>query len=205
MLANLSPAEVLHQALAPYRQAGLNFDGDAIVLDLLEFFADRLKVALKDQGVRHDLITAVFVLGGEDDLVRLLARVEALQDFIASEDGGNLLVAHARAANIVRVESKKDKAQFQGPVDVALLIQGEEKTLFDALDGARGKAEKALVTEDFTGAMAAMSALRRPVDDFFDQVTVNAEDRDQRANRLRLLSAIGATLSRVADFSKIEG
>jgi glycyl-tRNA synthetase beta chain len=173
--------------------------------DLLDFFGDRLKVVLRDQGVRHDLITAVMARGGEDDLTRLLARVEALKSFLETDDGANLLVAYRRAANIVRIEAKKDKRAYDGAVQVATLAQDEEKTLFSHLTEAAKGAQGALGSEDFTGAMAAMAQLRRPVDAFFDEVTVNAEDAALRENRLQLLSAIGATLAEVADFSKIEG
>ncbi len=173
--------------------------------ELLDFFGERLKVVLRDQGVRHDLITAVMARGGEDDLVRLLARVEALGSFLDSDDGANLLVAYRRAANIVRIEEKKDKRTYEGGVDSASLAQDEEKTLFSHLSDAAKGAQSALSSEDFTGAMAAMARLRQPVDAFFDEVTVNAEDAALRENRLQLLSAIGATLAEVADFSKIEG
>ena len=178
---------------------------DTRALDLLEFFADRLKVVLKDKGVRHDLVTAVFALGGEDDLVRLLARVDALQAFIDSEDGANLLVAFRRAANIVRIEEKKDGTQYNGGVAQEAFAQDEERSLFEALELGSSAAGTALGDEDFTAAMAALAQLRQPVDRYFDEVTVNAEDAGLRANRLRLLSRIGATLGQVADFSKIEG
>ena len=181
-----------------------------LVQNLLAFFADRMKVALKDQGLRHDLITAVFAVakpngGAEDDLLRLRARVEALSGFLGSDDGANLLVAERRAANIVRIESKKDKARYEGTAAAEKLAEAEEKQLFEALAGARAAAEKALASEDFAAAMAAMAGLRQPVDAFFDRVTVNCEEPELRANRLRLLASIGATLSQVADFSKIEG
>ncbi len=172
---------------------------------LLDFFADRLKVALKEQGVRHDLISAVFALGGEDDLVRLLARVEALETFLDSDDGANLLTAYKRASNIVRIEEKKDGRSYDGGADAALLSAPEEKTLHAALGPAAAASAQALQREDFGGAMAALARLRKPVDDFFDKVTVNCEDASLRANRLRLLSQIRTTLHGVADFSKIEG
>jgi glycyl-tRNA synthetase beta chain len=173
--------------------------------DLLDFFGDRLKVVLRDRGVRHDLIAAVMAAGSEDDLVRLLARVEALRSFLDSDDGANLLIAYRRAANIVRIEEKKDKRSYDGSVRQELLGQAEEKTLHERLSEAAEEAKQALGAEDFTGAMAAMARLRRPVDAFFDAVTVNAEDAALRENRLCLLSAIGATLAAVADFSRIEG
>ena len=173
--------------------------------DLLDFFADRLKVHLREQGVRHDLVSAVFALGDEDDLVRLLARVDALASFLGSDDGANLLVAYKRAANIVRIEEKKDKKTYNGGANAEVFAQSEEGALYTALEKASRQANASLEDEDFTGAMAAMASLRTPVDAFFDMVTVNAEDEDLRANRLRLLSAIGDTLHHVADFSKIEG
>jgi glycyl-tRNA synthetase beta chain len=171
----------------------------------MDFFADRLKVALREQGVRHDLITAVFALGDEDDLTRLLARVDALKGFVESADGTNLLTAHKRAANIVRIEEKKDSARYNGNVDADALTVAEERELNTAMGIVSDAARKAVAREDFTGAMAAMAQLRPPVDAFFDKVTVNDKDPKLRANRLRMLSAINATLSTVADFSKIEG
>jgi glycyl-tRNA synthetase beta chain len=173
--------------------------------ELLDFFADRLKVALREKGVRHDLVLAVFVLGGEDDLVRLLARVDALKRFLDSVDGANLLVAYRRASNIVRIEEKKDGKTYNSGVDGALLRQDEEKALSRALTASGEAGAHALESEDFAGAMGALAQLRAPVDAFFDKVTVNCDEADLRANRLRLLSEIRATLNRVADFSQIEG
>jgi glycyl-tRNA synthetase beta chain len=173
--------------------------------ELLEFFADRLKVALRDQGVRHDLIAAVFALGGEDDLVRLLARVEALGAFLTSEDGANLLTAYRRASNIVRIEEGKDKIRYADAPNPALFRESAEKVLAEKLKLATAESGKALKAEEFAGAMAALARLRVPVDEFFNKVTVNTDDRELRANRLRLLSQIRDTLNRVADFSKIEG
>ena len=160
---------------------------------------------LRERGVRHDLISAVFALGGEDDLVRLLARVDALEKFLASDDGANLLIAYKRAANIVRIEERKDRCSYDAAPDSAAFDQAEETALHAALVKAAEHARAALSAEDFTTAMSAMAALRPPVDAFFDKVTVNADDSRLRANRLRLLSAIGGTLHQVADFSKIEG
>lgn len=182
-----------------------HLDSAPVGPDLMAFFADRLKVVLKDKGVRHDLVTAVFALGGEDDLVRLLARVEALRSFIESEDGANLLIAFRRAANIVRIEEKKDGTRYDGELAPEAFAQAEERALFDALEQGSAAAGEALSQEDFTAAMAALAKLRQPVDRYFDEVTVNADDSGLRANRLRLLSRIGATLGQVADFSKIEG
>jgi glycyl-tRNA synthetase beta chain len=137
--------------------------------------------------------------------VRLLDRVSALEGFLASDDGANLLVAYRRAANIVRIEEKKDKTHYDGAPDEGRLSVAEERELAQALQQSAATARPALQAEDFTGAMAALAKLRRPVDDFFDKVTVNCEEPDLRANRLRLLSRIGATLAEVADFSRIEG
>jgi glycyl-tRNA synthetase beta chain len=172
---------------------------------VLDFLADRLKVSLREKGIRHDLISAVFALGGEDDLVRLLERVDALKKFLDSDDGANLLVAYRRASNIVRIEEKKDGRSYNGGTEAGLLRQDEEKALHQALAASGGTSGKSLQSEDFQGAMAALAQLRRPVDAFFDKVTVNCEEADLRANRLRLLSQIRATLGGVADFSKIEG
>ncbi len=192
---------VIETARDLYRQ----LSGPAVTGPLLDFFADRLKVALRDKGVRHDLISAVFALGGEDDLVRLLARVAALQDFLNSEDGENLLTAYKRAENIVRIEEKRDKSSYRAGLRSDILVDPVEKTLAEQLDEATSGAKEALGSEDYSLAMEAMAKLRRPVDEFFDHVMVNAEDAELRANRLRLLSAIGDTLGQVADFSRIEG
>ena len=172
---------------------------------LLDFFADRLKVYLKDEGIAHDMITAVFAKGDEDDLVRLLARVKALKEFLSSDDGANLVAAYRRAANIVRIEEKKDDAKYDGAVDASLLEENEEKQLFEKLAPVMGTLEKALEEEKFTEAMGALASLRGPVDAFFDKVTVNCDAADVRANRLRLLSQIGHALDSIADFSKLEG
>ncbi|MBP2300087.1 glycine--tRNA ligase subunit beta [Azospirillum picis] len=200
----LSLSQVFAAAHGAYKVGGFAA-ADAVGGDLMGFFADRLKVVLREQGVRHDLVDAVFALGGEDDLVRLLARVKALQAFVGSEEGANLLAAYKRASNIVRIEEKKDGASFDQPVDAARLVQDEETALFAALNEASATARPRLEAEDFTGAMAALAKLRGPVDAFFDKVTVNADDRDLRANRLRLLTQIRTTLNAVAEFSKIEG
>lgn len=177
--------------------------------DLLAFFAERLKVQMREKGVRHDVVDAVVSLGGEDDLVRLLARVEALQTFLGTEAGRNLLTAYGRAANIVRAEEKKDKglaAKIAGAPDAALLEQDEERTVATALDQVARAVKPALAAEDYAGAMAAFAGLRGPIDALFDKVTVNVTDRpDVRLNRLKLLNQIRATMDAVADFSKIEG
>ena len=178
---------------------------EELAADLVAFFADRLKVHLREQGVRHDLITAIFARGGDSDIVRILARVEALGDFLAAADGANLLVAYRRASNIVEIEEKKDKSRHDGAVDPALLKLDEEKALQRKLGEARQAMDTLLRLENFGGAMMALANLRAPVDAFFDKVTVNAPEADLRANRLRLLSDIRRTLGAVADFSRVEG
>ncbi|MEW5729690.1 MAG: glycine--tRNA ligase subunit beta, partial [Pseudomonadota bacterium] len=183
----------------------LRRNADETAADLLDFFADRLKVHLKEKGVRHDLVNAVFALGGEDDLVRLLARVGALGEFLQTDDGANLLVAYRRAANIVRIEEKKDGTSYAGPVDEALLRESEEKALARALAEVRAGAAGALKTERFSDAMALLARLRQPVDAFFDKVTVNTDEAALRVNRLRLLAEIGGAMGEVADFARIEG
>lgn len=188
-----------------YPAGVLASDPKMVANDLLDFFADRLKVHLKEKGVRHDLVNAVFALGDEDDLVRLLARVDALAQFLSSDDGANLLIAYRRAANIVKIEEKKDGASFAGPVDPSKLDQAEEKALAQALTPVRESLAHALKAENFADAMAALARLRQPVDQFFDKVTVNADNADLRVNRLKLLSEIGAAMGEVADFAKVEG
>lgn len=177
--------------------------------ELLSFFAERLKVQMREKGVRHDVVDAVLALGTEDDLVRLLARVEAVQGFLSTEDGKNLLTAYGRAANIVRAEEKKDKAlaaQIAAAPDAGLLEQSEEKAVAAALTAVRERVAPALQQEDFAGAMKAFAGLRAPLDTFFDKVTVNVQDKPGlRLNRLKLLNQIRATMDSVADFSKIEG
>jgi glycyl-tRNA synthetase beta chain len=175
------------------------------VISLLSFFADRLKVALKEKGTRHDLIDAVFSLGHEDDLVRLVARVEALQAFLKTDDGKNLLAGYKRAANILKAEEKKDGKTFTSEVLESHLTEPAEKSLFAALTKARAAISPALEKEDFAAAMQQMAALRVPVDAFFEAVKVNADDKQVRENRLNLLASLRATLHQVADFSRIEG
>jgi glycyl-tRNA synthetase beta chain len=174
-------------------------------VDLLAFFADRLKVYLRDQGARYDLIDAVFALPGQDDLLMIVARVEALGRFLDTEDGEHLLTGTKRAINILRIEEKKDGRTYDQPPDPALLQQPEEKALAKAVDEVEKTAAKAIADEDFEAAMAAMARLRAPVDAFFDHVTVNADDPKLRENRLRLLNQIRAATLEVADFSKIAG
>ncbi len=198
------------------------------------FFADRLKVQQREAGVRHDLIDAVFALGGEDDLVRLLARVHALQAFVNTEDGTNLLAGYKRAANILKKESWSPNAGSEGEgvvpatgeEDPLVLVDdpefrgiaGEfarpdknydrepaEQALIDALKAAEPQAERAIEGEEFTAAMAALASLRAPIDAFFESVTVNDADANKRASRLALLDRFRAAVHKVADFSRIEG
>lgn len=174
---------------------------DRTAEELIDFFADRLKVQQREAGVRHDLIDAVFALGGEDDLVRLLARVNALQQFIETEDGADLLTAYKRAANILKKENWAGTSTAGGGPDVA----PQEQALISALDTAEPKASTAIDAEDFTAAMAALATLRRPIDQFFDHVTVNDPDAAKRERRLNLLMRFRDAVNRVADFSRIEG
>lgn len=183
-------------------------DPPGMAASLLSFFADRLKVVLKEKGVRHDLIDAVFALGGEDDLVRLVKRVEALQKFLSTDDGANLLAGYKRATNILRIEEKKDGVTYTGHPDPDIIRdQGlpEEQTLAQAIGEVKKLVAAALAREHFGEAMGAMAKLRAPVDGFFDQVTVNAPAPALRKNRLLLLSQIRDALHGVADFSKVEG
>ncbi|WP_448582565.1 glycine--tRNA ligase subunit beta [Thermaurantiacus sp.] len=172
--------------------------------DLFAFLADRLKVQQREAGVRHDLIDAVFALGGEDDLVRLLMRVKALQAFIETEAGANLLAGFKRAANILKAEERKD-GPHDGPVAPALLVEPAERGIQFALEAAQKTVEAAVNAEDFTAAMQTLAALRPLVDRFFDAVTVNADDPALRRNRLALLAKLRTTATLVADFSRIEG
>jgi glycyl-tRNA synthetase beta chain len=174
----------------------------AIGPDVLDFFADRLKVQQREAGVRHDLIDAVFALGGEDDLVRLLARVRALQAFVTTDDGANLLAGYKRAANILKKEGYK---AVQEGKTLSYTPEKDEAALVAALDVAEPAAADAVAREDFGGAMAALASLRAPIDAFFDTVTVNDPDADKRAARLALLARVRAAVHNVADFSKIEG
>ncbi|MDA5194279.1 glycine--tRNA ligase subunit beta [Govanella unica] len=173
--------------------------------ELVDFFTDRLKAYLRDQGIRHDYVSAVFALGHEDDMLRLKTRAEALQQMLGTEDGANLLAAYRRGSNIVRIEEKKDGKAYAGGVDAARLAKPEEQALHDRLVIVRKDVDAAVADERWIDAMSAVATLRGPIDAFFDQVTVNDPDVGLRENRLNLLSEFRATLSAVADFSKIEG
>ncbi len=183
---------------------GFKDEAQTLAQNLLSFFEDRLKVYLRDKGIRHDLLDAVFSLGG-DDLVLIVKRVEALGSFLETEDGKNLVSGHKRATNILQKEEKKDGSAITGEIDKKLLSDAAELALHEALNVATANAEAALKKEDFEGAMSALSLLRGPVDTFFDDVIVNAEDNKVRENRLKLLARIRDVTSQVADFSKIEG
>ncbi|MGI6245283.1 MAG: glycine--tRNA ligase subunit beta [Pseudochelatococcus sp.] len=183
-------------------------DKAAAIADLLSFFADRLTVHLRDKGARHDLIAAVFALGGQDDLLLVVRRLEALARFLDTEDGANLLAGYRRAANILRIEEKKDGRTYDGGADVALILargQDEERALVEALRLARAEAHAAIAREDFAAAMRSLAELRPAVDAFFEAVTVNADDGDLRANRLRLLDALRTAMHTVADFGVTGG
>ncbi|UZK66052.1 glycine--tRNA ligase subunit beta [Sphingomonas sp. M1-B02] len=174
----------------------------AVSSEVLDFFADRLKVQQKEAGVRHDLIDAVFALGGEDDLVRLLARVHALQAFVITEDGKNLLAGYKRAANILKKESFTPGEVVDNEMYEAAPA---EAALIEALDAAEPRAEAAIAGEDFEAAMAALSSLRGPIDTFFEQVIVNDPDPFKREMRLSLLARMRDAVHKVADFSRIDG
>jgi glycyl-tRNA synthetase beta chain len=192
-------------AFGPLRQQALTPDSQT-GSDLLSFFADRLKQVLRDQGQRHDLIDAVFALG-EDDLVLITRRVEALGAFLESDDGATLLAGYKRAANILRAEEKKGALPENLSIDAALIKTGpkEEQALYAALTKVRGAIEAPLKAEDFAGVMGELAKLRGPVDAFFESVMVNDEDAAVRANRLAMLTDVRTTLHQVADFSLIEG
>jgi glycyl-tRNA synthetase beta chain len=172
---------------------------------LMEFLADRLKVYLRDKGARHDLIDAVFALPGQDDLLMIVRRVEALGRFLESEDGAILLALVRRALNILKIEEKKDARSYDGKPAAKLLKEKEEKALAAAVKVVGEEVEAALGKEDFEDAMTALAKLRAPVDAFFDKVTVNADKPDIRENRLTLLAQIRALTLQIADFSRIEG
>ncbi|HEU4475450.1 MAG TPA: glycine--tRNA ligase subunit beta, partial [Methyloceanibacter sp.] len=195
------------QALAGYDQHLAEVDQDAVASELVGFVVERLRIQihlLREPGMRHDLITAVFAAGHDDDLVRLRAKVEALRAFLATDDGANLLTAYRRGANIVRIEEKRDGRSYQDAPDGSLLVAPEEKTLFERLAVVSAAIRDGLEREEFGEAMAALASLRQPVDAFFDRVTVNANEPEVRENRLYLLNQIRSALSAVADFSLIE-
>lgn len=186
---------------APWKSVG----ADTKAIDLLSFFADRLKVHLRGEGVRHDVIDACFHLGGQDDLVLLVSRVKSLQSFVEMEDGKNLLAGYKRATNILAAEQKKDGVEYTLDPDVKFASVPEETALFVALDQAEQAIAPALDAEDFAAAMSAMAALRAPIDAFFDKVTVNDDNDIVRRNRLCLLNRVKKVMEQVPVFSAIEG
>jgi glycyl-tRNA synthetase beta chain len=187
-----------------YRVEGLR-DKAVVVEDLLTFIADRLKVAMREKGVRHDLVDAVFAVGAEDDLLRLLGRVDALAGFLGHEDGANLLTAYRRAGNIARIERKKDGVEAFGDVDPSRFTMAEERSLFERLEADVEPLRAALAGGDFGGAMTVLAGWRPAVDAFFDAVLVNDPDPALRRNRLALLEDLARSMDAVADFSKVEG
>ena len=204
----LSLGDALTAALAGYGDSLPKKPGAEVTKNtLLAFLVERFRVLQRDLAYRHDLITAVFAVSGEDDLVRLQMRVDALFDFLNEMGGNDLRIAYRRAANILRIEEKKDGIRYEGEADPKFFAQEEERTLHERIAVANSDAEYMLGLRhpNFGEAMAAMATLREPVDAFFDNVTVNCEDPALRRNRLLMLSQIRDTLDRVADFSKIEG
>ena len=192
----------LRQAIAAALEGyGAEEGGEA----LFGFFEDRLKAHLRERGARHDLVSAVFALGNEDDLTRLMARVSFLERFVDEEDGANLLAACKRAGSILAIEEKKDSASYSAEADPSAFAVEAERALHAALADASAAASRAVEAEDFSAATQALATLRAPVDRFFDEVTVNADDAALRINRLRLLAGIRAATAGVADFSRIEG
>jgi glycyl-tRNA synthetase beta chain len=203
----LIPFSTKHMATFVDAQGTVEWNGQQVdqrCIDLLAFFADRLKVQLREQGARHDLVDAVFALEGQDDLLMIVRRVEALGKFLETDDGKNLLAGAKRAANILRIEEKKDGKAYDGAPDASLYSIAEEKALAKAIDQVKAEASTAVVKEDFAGAMSAIAKLRPVVDAFFDKVKVNDDDSKVRENRLKLLNEIRAATRAVADFSKIQ-
>jgi glycyl-tRNA synthetase beta chain len=176
---------------------------DLLAFDILEFLADRLRVQLRAEGARHDVVTAVFAAGADDDIVRLLRRAEAIAAFLGQDDGANLLSAYRRAANILRIEERKDGPHTDAP-DSSLLQEPAEHSLHRTLIAGL-EIETLVHDEKYALAMAEMAKLRGPLDAFFETVTVNAAEPKLRRNRLLLLNQVRATMDRVADFSRIEG
>lgn len=199
---NLIPLVARH--IATFVNAQASTDIDRKCIDLLAFFADRLKVQLREQGARYDLVDAVFALESQDDLLTVVRRVEALGRFLDTDDGKNLLAGTKRAANILRIEEKKDGKAYDGMPEVSLYRLVEEKALAKAIGQVKAEASTALAKEDFAGGMSAIAKLRPVVDAFFDRVKVNDDDSKVRENRLKLLNEIRDATRAVADFSKIQ-
>jgi glycyl-tRNA synthetase beta chain len=197
-------AEKLASAMAERAMRSEYRHSSYLADDLLSFCGDRLKVQLREQGARHDLVDAVFALEGQDDLLMVVRRVEALGKFLDTDDGKNLLAGTKRAANILRIEEKKDGRAYDGAPDAALYSLAEEKALAEAIEQVKVEANAAVAKEDFAAAMSAIAKLRPAVDAFFDKVKVNDDDAKVRENRLKLLNEIRAATRAVADFSKIQ-
>jgi glycyl-tRNA synthetase beta chain len=202
---DLVPRSLLERRIKRIRE-GLSDEAISEIGDSFrDFFEDRLTVQLRDQGARHDLVDAVLQLGGNEvGILSIVRRVEALGKFLDTDDGKNLLAGTKRAANILRIEEKKDGRTYDGAPDTALYSLAEEKTLAKAIDQAKAEASAAVAKEDFASAMSAMAKLRPAVDAFFDKVKVNDDDPRVRENRLKLLNEIRAATRAVADFSRIQ-
>ncbi|OYY21717.1 MAG: hypothetical protein B7Y65_04610 [Azorhizobium sp. 35-67-15] len=186
------------------RAEGQTLSGD-VARDLLAFFAERLKVHMRERGARHDLVDAVFGLENQDDLLLIVRRVEALQRFLETEDGKTLLAGYRRAVNILRIEEKKDGERYEGPADARFLVEPAEERLAAMIETVKPQVVEAVGREDYAAAMAALAHLRAPVDTFFEAVTVNASEPQLRINRLKLLDEIRASTRAIADFDRIEG
>jgi glycyl-tRNA synthetase beta chain len=197
--------EAFEYALSGYNGLAPDNMREKIANEVLDFFADRLKAHLRDKGVRHDLVAAVFAKGDEDDLERLMARVDALTSFVTSDDGANLLAAYKRAANILRIEEKKDNTSYLRDLQADAAGAAEAEALRVALATVTAAADAKRTAEDYVGAMAELATLRRPVDIFFDKVMVNSDNAEHRVARLVLLAHVVKVMDQVADFSKIEG
>lgn len=183
----------------------LPFNPIDVKTDLMAFFAERLKVYLKEKGLRHDLIDAIYALPGQDDLALIVKRIAALDTFLQTEDGANLLAGTKRASNILTIEEKKDKQAYSGDPDGSLLVEPAERALVSAIAKAKFDIDAAINVENYHGAMNALAAMRSPIDAFFEKVTVNVNDQKLRVNRLKILSESRATTFRIADFTKIAG
>jgi glycyl-tRNA synthetase beta chain len=199
------PRPITQEVIEERRREFTEWHEKSVSTDLISFFADRLKVQLREQGARHDLVDAVFALKGQDDLFLVVHRVQALGKFLDTEDGKSLLAGYRRATNIIRIEEKKDGREYIGAPDRNLYKITEEETLAYEVERAKLGTARAIENEDFEGAMSHLARLRPYVDAFFDKVTVNVDDKALRENRLKLLNEIRAATRAVADFSKIEG
>jgi len=192
-------------SLERYSERCRNENNGNVVEDLLAFFHDRLKVHLKDEGIRHDVIDACLAMPGSDDLALVVARARALQGFMGSEDGTNLVQGFKRANNILTQAEEKDGVEYSFGADLKFTETEEERALFAALDAAEARIAPAMAAEDFAAAMSAMASLRAPIDAFFTAVQVNADNQIVRRNRLNLLARIRKICLQVADLTRLEG